>query len=243
LLRLGRGWSVGRRLPAALGGGSYPVSLEGGLGHLRPVAKVDPDLVTFATRFVSPGAVIWDIGANVGLFTFMASGLAGPSGSVLSVEPDVWLASNLLRARRWNRAGAHVDVVPVAVSDTNGFRTLNIATTRAANYLTGLPGPAVADRIREQQAVPSTTLDELLRHFPVPSVVKIDVESAEVEVLRGGSGILGLDRLAMLLEVFPHNQGAVHALLSQAGFRYLDARTMRPIESPEWSTIALKGDW
>lgn len=132
LLALGtRGRAFRRRLPPSLGGAVFPASTDGGLKHLRlDAASIDPMLTGFAKRFVKPGMVVWDVGANVGLFTFAAAGLAGPSGRVVAVEADIRLAGNLRRAAAWNTDGkktATVDVVPTALAGSVGVAEFNIA--------------------------------------------------------------------------------------------------------------------
>lgn len=87
---------VPRRLPKPFSDTRLYVSSEGGLRYLGPsLDKLAPDLLRLVSDYVRPGSVVWDIGANLGLFTFAAAATAGLGGSVLAVEPDPWLV-NLL---------------------------------------------------------------------------------------------------------------------------------------------------
>ena len=69
------------------------VSPEASWRYWLSMSKVDPMLYRMARELVKPGAHVWDVGANLGLFSFCAAALAGPSGFVLAIEPDVcWLS-------------------------------------------------------------------------------------------------------------------------------------------------------
>ena len=53
--------------------------------------KFATGLLMNASETVKPGDVVWDVGANMGLFSFAAAGLAGPAGHVYAFEPDTAL--------------------------------------------------------------------------------------------------------------------------------------------------------
>src|ERR1019366_8572750 len=110
-----------RRLPPPFGAVTIYASSEGGLRYLRPrLNTVDPTLLRLAAEIVQPGDVVWDIGANLGLFSFAASVAAGPRGHVLAVEPDAVLVRLLRRSAAVNHGHADLDVMPAAVADRVG---------------------------------------------------------------------------------------------------------------------------
>src|SRR5262245_34562866 len=136
--RLSRGVVLRRRLPFRFGHLPIYVTPEAGLRYWWSMSKVDPVLYDMAEELVGPGSVVWDIGANVGLFSFCSAARAGSSGFVLAIEPDAWLAHLISRSslnlnqKDW----ARVEVLCAAASDSNRVTQLNIAKgARAANYM------------------------------------------------------------------------------------------------------------
>src|SRR3954451_7622484 len=91
--------------------------------------------------------VVWDIGANVGLFTFCASALAGTKGFVSAVEPDYWLAHLITRSVHANAKNhsSTVELLCAGVSDSNRVSKLQIAEgARASNHLADATGSTQA---------------------------------------------------------------------------------------------------
>ena len=57
----------------------------------------DHDLISSAERFLAEDSVVWDVGANVGVFTFSSASVAY-RGTIVSIEADIWLASILRKS-------------------------------------------------------------------------------------------------------------------------------------------------
>jgi FkbM family methyltransferase len=147
--RLSRGIVLKRRLPAEFHRLPIYVSPEAGLRYWLRMSQVDPMLYRMVQELVKPGAHVWDVGANVGLFSFCAAALAGPAGSVLAIEPDVWLAHLIQRSSsEWKRAqapAAAVSVVCAAISDHAQVSNLQISERcRAASHLSEARGSTQA---------------------------------------------------------------------------------------------------
>jgi FkbM family methyltransferase len=236
---------VRRRLPPPFGGARIYVSSEGGLRYLaRPMAGVDPALLRLAAEFVRPGDTVWDIGANMGLFSFAAAAVAGPQGRVLALEADTDLVGLLRRSADGDGAGrrAPVEILPAAVYDEVSVARFHIAQrNRATSHLAGF-GHVPADGVRSTRLVPTVTLDWLAERFPAPDVIKVDVEGAELAVLRGGGTVL--DRSpALICEVAGQHAAAVSALLGGYGYDLYDgdqAPDQRvPVQAAPFNTVAV----
>ena len=170
--------------------------------------------------------VVWDIGANVGLFAFAAAALGA---QVLAVEPDIWLSNLMHRSRLSN--GLPVTVLPAAVGDTLTIGKLYLSSQgRASNSMRGSGA---------YQTTVTVTLDWLVGHFPPPSIVKIDIEGMEASALRGASQLLQL-KPTILCEVTREHE-VVGSLLKGAGYKMYGARSSerKPLQRPYCETLAI----
>jgi len=247
LERLSRGRVLRRKLPPAHGGHALYVSPDAAMRlWQRDLGAVDPFLLRMAAGLVRPGMVVWDVGANVGLFAFAAAFAAGPAGRVLAVEADGWLAGLLQRSARSSpRAYARVEVLAAAVADSPGTVELCIAERgRAGNHLRSVAGSTQTGGVREVRQVTAVTLDSLLDRSPAPAVIKIDTEGAELLCLQGGERLLREIRPLLLCEVGDENAPAVGDLLRRHGYTMFDAAAHPggpPIGRPAWNTLAVPG--
>lgn len=216
---------VQRRLPQSAGAGRLLASARvGGLKYLfRRADLLDPELLRMAKFLVSTGDVVWDIGTNVGLFSVAAAARAGSSGRVISVEADIDAVALLNRTSQLRSAEhAEMTVLPVAVSSTNGFVRFAIALrARACNAIQGY-GSTQMGGVSEVRVLPCITLDALLEHFPAPQVLKIDVEGAEHDVLRGAKRLLTEIRPVIYCEVAGNTSNEVTAIFREHRYRLWD---------------------
>lgn len=239
--RLSRGIVLKRRFSRRFGSTAVFVTPGAALSYWRfELDKTDPVLLNAAERIVSPGSVVWDVGANVGLFTFCAAFLAGAKGSVIAIEPDPWLASLLNKSAAIQPAyTAPVKVIAAAISEGSGITALHItATGRARNFIDGASAVTRAP-VRATQAAVKISLDWLAGYLPLPNVLKVDVEGMEAQVLRGAKNVL-TSKPKILCEVYAENQQEVAAVLREHGYNFYDAdNQLKPVELPAYNTLAL----
>jgi len=212
------------RLPARFGNFPLIVSPDARLGFWRrDLSTFDAVLLAVAEKYVSPGASVWDIGANVGVFALASAARAGPSGFVLAVDGDTWLVDLMRRTCKLEcDPRAPIDVLPAAVDQELGVATFNIANRgRAANFLEGT-GSTQTGGSRQRQRVVSVTLDWLLQHFRKPDVLKIDVEGAELRALAGAKTILAEVRPVIVCEVSADKASDVTKMLAGHGYTLFD---------------------
>ena len=125
---LSRGVVLHRRLPAKFGRLPIYVTPEAGLLYWSAMSRIDSVLYSMAEEMVKPGAAVWDVGANVGLFSFCSAALAGPTGKVLAIEPDFWLAHLINRSPRREIQALRAQVRPHKCIERAWFHTFAIPT-------------------------------------------------------------------------------------------------------------------
>jgi FkbM family methyltransferase len=153
-----------------------------------------------------PGAVFWDIGANVGIFSLYA-GLRGGI-RVLAFEPSSASYDSLVRNVYANRLGERVLPYNLAFSDRTGLDMLYMktpdagASQHAFGEAVNAQGDDLADGFR--QPALGFSVDDFVRLFdpPLPTHVKLDVDSIEDRILAGAAGLLaGSSVVSLMVEV------------------------------------------
>lgn len=134
-----------------------------------------------------PGDVVYDVGANIGLFTCL---LAQAGGEVHAFEPDAVNRERLRENLALNGLEESVSVHRVGLSDEN--RSMRLAVESADGPIR--PQAHVEPAAAQRAADGSGTVVQVRRGDRLgvrpPDVVKVDVEGHEVAVLRGLSGVL-----------------------------------------------------
>ena len=163
----------------------------------------EPNELLWVSQNLGDGMTMLDVGAHMGMYTLLASRLAGESGVVVSIEPS---------SREFQRLTAHVGLNGLgnvrcsqeAVSDTCGEAMLKIAWEWNSGHNT--IGAFFDESVREdrQERVRTRTIDAIVAAEALSrvDVIKIDVEGHEVRVLSGAADTLQRFRPKIILEVF-----------------------------------------
>jgi len=142
-----------------------------GLGERKERALIE--------RVVTPGMIALDVGANIGLHTLGLAERVGPGGRVHAIEPDPDNFRLLVHGVKHARV-ENVRLHQLAASDRKGTLTLYVSAANRGDHRTA---PAAEER--RSFTLSAVSLDELLAGEPRVDFVKIDVQGAEVQVLRG----------------------------------------------------------
>jgi FkbM family methyltransferase len=184
----------------------------------------DPCVTEALHRLIDPGETVADVGANIGYISSLAAARVGLGGRVLSFEPHPRAFELLGRnAARWREAGAigEVELRQVALSDAAGEGTLVSPAFEANTGLGSLDADQSTAESSDTFEVPLARLDETAGADAV-SVMKIDVEGHEADVLRGASGLLSGGPIRDI--VFEDNDdypSAVTAIVEDAGYELI----------------------
>jgi FkbM family methyltransferase len=176
-----RGW-----LTSAVGRSSYELAYDvykrtlevPGIRHLQ--------------RFVPPGATVIDVGANIGFFTMRFAQWVGESGRVLAIEPARDNAACLARRLKGRGLMRRVHLIEAVAAETEGSAHLALNPRHPGDH-------RISDRGIEVQAV---TIDAVLTASAGPvTLIKVDVQGAELRVLTGARDTVARFRPALLVEV------------------------------------------
>jgi FkbM family methyltransferase len=152
-------------------------------------------------KYLKPGMNVIDAGAHLGVFSLVAAKAVAPDGKVFAFEPVPKFAAKVRRNALANGL-TNVEVIELGLSDTQG-------TAICFDYASG------TSLFRKQDAKPSTkwevrltTLDTWAEQSEITSIdlIKIDVEGAEIPMLRGAEKLIRLNKPVLLVEMNPANQ-------------------------------------
>jgi FkbM family methyltransferase len=197
----------------------------------------EPVFYNAFAREIRPGMNVADVGAHFGFFTLAAALRVGREGRIFSFEPSAQTASTLRQNILLNQWQDRVEVVESVVSDAEGFVSFYTYGTSMAASLSrqnvevlNPERPPTATEIR----VPSATLDRFCKLRSVSlDLLKIDVEGAELLVLRGARQLLVTSRPRILCEIHPlqmqHcgcSKAELEAFLQEVGYQ------LEPLDAP-----------
>jgi FkbM family methyltransferase len=167
--------------------------------------------------FLRPGMTFLDVGAHIGYYTLIAAGLVGDAGRVHSFEPGKEMRTHL--EANVARNGLHnVEIHHQALAEQTGevgFYPSELASNQGISSIIasvdGRPAPVT---------VPSLSLDDFATSLRGQRIdfLKMDIEGAELQVIRGGQRLLGgTDAPPMIFEA--HVLAPVAAALRSLGYK------------------------
>lgn len=156
----------------------------------------------FISRFIKPGTVCFDIGANQGFHTILLSKQLKSQGKVYAFEPVAGELRKLRRNLLLNDC-SNVALEGIAVGATDGVTDMTICLDGHGSRSSIQPPPAEVKARTRIEKVPIITLDSYAEHKDIRQLdfVKVDVEGGERDVLRGGENVIKRFRPVMMIEM------------------------------------------
>jgi FkbM family methyltransferase len=188
-------WHDGLRLTLNRGGPAALIYYQG---------FSEPDTAAFVRAYLKPGMVFVDVGAHIGEYALLAAQRVGRTGEVHAFEPNPKVYAVLAENVRLNGLDQIV-MRPWAVSAEEGDVDLDVHPEPALSALASRTPPT--DPTHRVERVPSVTLDGYLAGRRV-DLIKIDVEGAEMLVVRGAQSLLArpvADAPVLVFECARHN--------------------------------------
>jgi FkbM family methyltransferase len=210
-----------------------PLDARGRQALLHP-PRVHPAVL----GFLSPGAVVIDIGANLGEWTVPLARAVGSAGRVLAIEPaprsaaalEATLAANALR---------HAEVLRCAVSDHDGTAEFAVPLVTSARIDTGTARLGPAPSGYNALCVPARSLDSLALEHGLDrlDLIKIDVEGHERQVLEGAASTLERQRPVLVIETGHETETdrpAIRGRLQGLGYRMIGILLDHGMAAADW---------
>lgn len=187
----------------------------------------EPETVAWIENFLQPGDVLFDVGANVGAYSLIASKYLQGQVSVYAIEPGFSTFDQLCRNVVLNKCQDSVRPLMLALNDSTGlvgfaYHSLEAGDAEHTLAANGKESLVVGAPVYNQQIL-GYRLDDLIREFdlPSPAHIKLDVDGSEIAVLRGAVETLKSGFVKSLLVEVRKQRGfaeQVHSLLFDAGF-------------------------
>ena len=164
----------------------------------------EPHILLWLREWLHQGDIFWDIGANIGLTSLPAARIISKSGKIVAVEPSPGNVALLKRHITLNENENIVTIIEAAVCDQDGgtitFSLIDDGLSPCNSLMFSESVNGDAPKISKEITVPAISLDGLLaKQGQSPNLVKIDVEGAELKVLKGATQLLSSQSAPILL--------------------------------------------
>ena len=167
----------------------------------------------------------FDVGANVGMYSWEVREVS-PLRKILAFEPDpenIKLLEKTLNGANFQ----NIEICKCALSNQLAeISFFQDTLTSATGCVAGKDKPWIEQYLNSSAneiRVKTETLDSVVRQDRTPSLIKIDVEGHEIEVLQGGRNTLSEAKPLLIIESFPPKQSTVLSLLDELGYHSIDA--------------------
>lgn len=178
------------------------------------VGNWEPQSQHIFSNLIKPGQIIFDLGANIGIHTLLFARLTGPSGKVIAFEPLSENANELRDNVKINNL-EQVTIEEVAVSDKDGISEFFIGQHNTQGSIVSTENGA-----GQKVEVKTQKLDNYIKASGhLPDFIKIDVEGAETNVLKGYTEFISKSYPVFFIESHSReNEDYIYSFLASHGY-------------------------
>lgn len=200
--------------------------------HLNQARWYEKDMNVFRS-LLAPGQTALDVGANVGFVTTMLASIVGPAGRVVAFEPSRPVFAKLEKTIAANGLD---QVIPVNLGCGGSASVARLSQVSRSSGNASIVGNG--HHATEIQIMPLDTVPEAVA--TTVSLIKIDTEGYEPEVLRGAEGLIQQHRPIIYLEMggdYIESTLQSIQLLEDAGYGVDHVRSI------DWSRVGNGSDY
>ena len=208
------------------------------------VDQYEPDVHAALFHFLKPGDTFLDCGANIGYFSVLAGDIVGPTGQVIAIDANPITYKQLERNLALNRIGR---TIHCALTIEPKEMELFVPQEGGDVYSSLRKGGLVCGEAIDSFRVAGRTLDEVVSSLSLGRIelMKIDIEGAELEVLRSAKNVMCELRPVVICEygtntwpAFGASAKALLALLNERHYRVgtfdVTTKTLHAVETQIW---------
>lgn len=177
------------------GGRGIPWSINGQIFRIDPRCRplmghnYEPAVAAFIRERIKPGALCFDVGANVGVYVLQLAHWSAPTGRVVAFEPNPTARIILEKHIQLNEVIERVRIVPAAIGRDNGEAILFADGADVLGRL--IESNPLRAGSASQVTVPVMTLDDFCsREKLIPDWLLMDIEGFEIEALAGAREVI-----------------------------------------------------
>jgi FkbM family methyltransferase len=162
----------------------------------------EPFLTTLISNKIENGAIVVELGANIGYYTLKECLLVKPYGKVIAIEPDPRSRFLLEQNIAINGHSNNVIVIPVAIASHRNKGKLML---RSAYNITSIKSNVLANNLSkaDEIEIELVPLDEIILHEKRIDMIRMDIEGYEYEVIKGMMKSLIKFKPLLIFELHP----------------------------------------
>jgi FkbM family methyltransferase len=165
--------------------------------RIESLPTKEPETVRWILEHFRPGDTLFDIGANIGIFAILAAS-ANREGTVVAIEPMAASFQRLCENAQVNEL-RNLRPYCLAAGARDGLGTLSLTSLDAASSMHSLGDTGIfGEPVVLQTGIGVVTLDTLAATAGMPSLLKLDVDGGEDDVLAGAENVLRHVRTAIV---------------------------------------------